>query len=283
MEALGKILNRMTSNTESTSDPKTEQELEEKRAERFNAAVGSLNAEDGYECKLCLNKGFLVQAIQTELGYWTTVSRDCKCAEIRRTIKRMEKSGLKNIIRDYTFSKYDDTEDWQKTIKAAAMEYAKNPSGWFYIGGQTGAGKTHICTAICREFLLSGKSVKYMLWRDDIVKIKGCANDTQAYSKLIDEYKRVEVLYIDDLFKTGKGPDGNKQQPTGADVNAAFEILNYRYNDPKLVTIISSECTVKDILDIDEAVGGRIFEKAKVFSLNRDRKKNYRLRGAVEL
>lgn len=283
MEALGKILNRMTSNTESASDPKTEQELEEKRAERFNAVVGSLNAEDGYECKLCLNKGFLVQAIQTELGYWTTVSRDCKCAEIRRTIKRMEKSGLKNIIRDYTFSKYDDTEDWQKTIKAAAMEYAKNPSGWFYIGGQTGAGKTHICTAICREFLLSGKSVKYMLWRDDIVKIKGCANDTQAYSKLIDEYKHVEVLYIDDLFKTGKGTDGNKQQPTGADVNAAFEILNYRYNDPKLVTIISSECTVKDILDIDEAVGGRIVEKAKVFSLNRDRKKNYRLRGAVEL
>lgn len=283
MEALGKILNRMTSNTEPTSDPKTEQEQEEKRAERFNAAVGSLNAEDGYECKLCLNKGFLVQAIQTELGYWTTVSRDCKCAEIRRTIKRMEKSGLKNIIRDYTFSKYDDTEDWQKTIKAAAMEYAKNPSGWFFIGGQTGAGKTHICTAICREFLLSGKSVKYMLWRDDIVKIKGCANDAQAYSKLIDEYKRVEVLYIDDLFKTGKGPDGNKQQPTGADVNAAFEILNYRYNDPKLVTIISSECTVNDILDIDEAVGGRIFEKAKVFSLNRDRKKNYRLRGAVEL
>lgn len=163
------------------------------------------------------------------------------------------------------------------------MEYAKNPSGWFFIGGQTGAGKTHICTAICREFLLSGKSVKYMLWRDDIVKIKGCANDAQAYSKLIDEYKRVEVLYIDDLFKTGKGPDGSKQQPTGADINAAFEILNYRYNDPKLVTIVSSECTVNDILDIDEAVGGRIFEKAKVFSLSRDRRKNYRLRGAVEL
>lgn len=282
MESLGIILKKM-SGTEPTSDPKTEQEMEEKRAERFNEVAGDLNTVDGYECKLCRNKGFLVRAVQTESGYWETVSRDCKCAEIRRTIKRMEKSGLKNIIRDYTFSKYDDTEAWQKTIKAAAMEYAKNPSGWFFIGGQTGAGKTHICTAICREFLLSGKSVKYMLWRDDIVKIKGCANDAQAYSKLIDEYKRVEVLYIDDLFKTGKGPDGSKQQPTGADINAAFEILNYRYNDPKLVTIVSSECTVNDILDIDEAVGGRIFEKAKVFSLSRDRRKNYRLRGAVEL
>lgn len=282
MESLGIILKKM-SGTEPTSDPKAEQEMEEKRAERFNEVAGDLNTVDGYECKLCRNKGFLVRAVQTESGYWETVSRDCKCAEIRRTIKRMEKSGLKNIIRDYTFSKYDDTEAWQKTIKAAAMEYAKNPSGWFFIGGQTGAGKTHICTAICREFLLSGKSVKYMLWRDDIVKIKGCANDAQAYSKLIDEYKRVEVLYIDDLFKTGKGPDGSKQQPTGADINAAFEILNYRYNDPKLVTIVSSECTVNDILDIDEAVGGRIFEKAKVFSLSRDRRKNYRLRGAVEL
>ena len=176
MELLGEILKKMSS-TEPISDPETEQEMEEKRAECFNKVVGNLNTVDGYECTLCRNKGFLVRAVQTESGYWETVSSDCKCAEIRRTINRMEKSGLKNIIRDYTFSKYNDTEAWQKTIKAAAMEYAKNPIGWFFIGGQTGAGKTHICTAICRELLLSGRSVKYMLWRDDIVKIKGCAND----------------------------------------------------------------------------------------------------------
>ena len=52
---------------------------------------------------------------------------------------------------------------------------------------------------------------------------------------------------------------------------------------PKKLTIISSECTIDDILDIDEAVGGRIFERAKAFSLKPDKRRNYRLRGATEL
>ena len=88
---------------------------------------------------------------------------------------------------------------------------------------------------------------------------------------------------VNNLFKTGKAPDGAKQRPTAADVNAAFEILNYRYNNQKKLTIISSECTIDDILDIDEAVGGRIFERAKAFSLKPDKRRNYRLRGATEL
>jgi DNA replication protein DnaC len=163
------------------------------------------------------------------------------------------------------------------------MQYAKHPEGWFFIGGQSGAGKTHICTAICREFLMEGKEVKYMLWRDDVVKLKNAVTDPE-YESLVEKYKRVEVLYIDDLFKTGTAADGTRQRPTGADINVAFEILNFRYNDPKLLTIISSECTIDSIIDIDEATGGRIFEKAKSsFSLKPDRSRNYRLRGVTEL
>ena len=42
--------------------------------------------------------------------------------------------------------------------------------------------------------------------------------------------------------------------------------------------------TEDDLLDIDEAVGGRIFERAKTaFSLKPDRSRNYRLKGVVEL
>ena len=101
---------------------------------------------------------------------------------------------------------------------------------------------------------------------------------------MIDRFKKAEVLYIDDLFKTGKAPDGSVLKITGADVNVAFEIINYRYNNPALVTIISSELTEDEILDIDEATGGRIYERAKkAFSIGKDRKKNYRIKGAVSL
>ena len=80
-------------------------------------------------------------------------------------------------------------------------------------------------------------------------------------------------MYIDDLFKTKQGAS-----VTAADINIAFEILNYRYiND--MLTIISSEKTLREILDIDEAVGSRIYEMAQGYILNisADPAKNYRM------
>jgi DNA replication protein DnaC len=264
------------------NQPMTPEERAKNEAESFNLSSGSLNLTDGYNCDKCRNRGLIMRAFENG-GVWSTVCSECDCVKIRTTIKRMQRSGLKNIIKDYTFAKYQAVEDWQVKLKDAAVKYADNPSGWFFIGGQTGAGKTHLCTAICREFLLNGRAVKYMLWRDDVVRLKGAVNDTDTYASLMDAYKRTEVLYIDDLFKTGKGADGQKQQPTAADINIAFEILNYRYNNPALLTIISSECTVNDIIEIDEATGGRIFERAEAFSLKPDKRKNYRLKGVVEL
>ena len=135
-----------------------------------------------------------------------------------------------------------------------------------------------------QQFLLEGKQVVYMMWRDDIAKIKGLA----AYypderQQMIDHFKTADVLYIDDLFKTGRNVDGSEPKPTAADINAAFESINYRYNNPALLTIISSELNEDELLDIDEAVGGRIFERSKSFSIAKDRSKNYRIRRAVTL
>lgn len=267
-----------------TSRQLTEKEYEQFKVDGLNNTVGNRNEEDGYNCTACKNKGIIAR-VKEQNGRFTTVIGPCKCDEIRKSIMRMKRSGLKDIIKDYTFDKFHATEPWQKTLKAAAMEYAENPDGWFFIGGQSGAGKTHLCTAICREFLLGGKRVLYMLWRDEIVKLKAAVNDSEEYHKLIDKYKTVDVLYIDDLFKTGKSPDNTVQKPTAADVNVAFEIINYRYNNPDLITIVSSECTEDELLDIDEAVGGRIYErsKAKAFSIAKNRDRNYRTRKAVTL
>lgn len=122
-----------------------------------------------------------------------------------------------------------------------------------------------------------------MLWRDDIVKIKGAVTDSEEYSRIIDQFKTVDVLYIDDLFKTGKAADNSVQKPTGADINVAFEIINYRYNNPSLLTIISSELTEDELIDIDEAIGGRIYERAKAFTIGKSRDRNYRIKKAVTL
>ena len=50
--------------------------------------------------------------------------------------------------------------------------------------------------------------------------------------------------------------------PTAADVNLAYEIINYRYNNRDKITIISTELTIGGLCEIDEALGGRIRQRA---------------------
>lgn len=83
-------------------------------------------------------------------------------------------------------------------------------------------------------------------------------------------------MYIDDLFKSG-------DQPTAADINYAFEIINFRYNNPKLLTIISAELTEGELLDVDEAIGGRIYERSNAITNRISRSRNYRMRKAVSI
>lgn len=289
MEAMKELLERIKSTTgiDIPDKPMSEEEYTKFKCDSYNKNVGDLNETDGYNCERCKNKGYIAEPRFVK-GAWYEIHCECECQKARKAILRIMKSGLKETLRDCTFKKFETEEKWQETLKSKAIEYATSPdNSWFFIGGQPGAGKSHLCTAIAGALLRKGKNVRYMLWRDESTKIKSSVTDSKAYEELINEYKNAEVLYIDDLFKNGKGPDGKMQQPTGADVQVAFEILNYRYNNKSLVTIISSERTIQELLDIDEATGSRIsemsFNKGYGFNIKKDRAKNHRLKNISEL
>ena len=281
MEQVSKSLKAFSS--ASSSKELTYRDKLERDAAAFNKAPGDRHLQDGYECQLCNNKGIYYVVREDDKGEPYVTGTECRCYPIRHTLMQMKRSGLNNVLKEKTFDKFETSDKWQRAIKEAAERYAADPKGWFFIGGQSGCGKTHLCTAICRQFLLEGRRVAYMLWRDEVVKIKSAVTDSEEYAKAINAFKTAEVLYIDDLFKAGKTADATMQRPTPADVNVAFEILNYRYNDPASITIVSSELTAAELIDIDEATGGRLFERAQPISIGKDRKKNYRLRGALEL
>lgn len=254
----------------------------QKMADRVNAQEGRLT---GYDCPACRNKGFVEYVIDTteRLGYpsYTTGSRECVCMAIRRSKWLLKESGLADLAERCTFDTYKATEPWQVYIRNRAegfLEKAMSGSGrGFFIGGQTGCGKTHICTALTVSLINSGKSARYMLWTDEAARLKACVNDDQ-YASLMWPLKAVGVLYIDDLFK----PTGASGQPTQADIRLAYELINYRYNSTNKVTIISSERTTGELCEIDEAIGGRIVEKSGQYCINiaRDRAKNWRLNHA---
>ncbi len=243
-------------------------EMPAKRVERYNAMAGDLV---GFDCPKCKNKGDYMY-LRDGVIY---IAR-CGCLKTRADIERLKNSGLHKLSEQKTFDSYTVLEPWQSALKNAVMDFLRNPDGaWFFMGGQPGAGKTHLCTALTHELIKRGKSAKYMLWRDDVTMLKGMVNDGQAYRRLMDEYKLPDVLYIDDLFKMKRG-----ERPTNGDINAAFEIINYRYNDMDKITIISTELSIGDILNIDQGLGSRIVERCGRCNqfIPSDNKKNYRLR-----
>lgn len=168
----------------------------------------------------------------------------------------------------YTFHNFETDSEERLRIKKKARTFCETETGWFFISGRSGSGKSHICTAICSKLIEKGNDVYFMPWRDESTKLKASVTDTEEYDRLITKLKTIPVLYIDDFLK---GSD------TDADVRLAFEILNARYIDSKLRTIISSERDITDILSRDEALGSRIYERSKGFVFKAPNE-NWRLR-----
>lgn len=237
----------------------------------FNKMEGNMNESDGYNCDACKNKGYIARLGDDD----NIIQTQCKCFKTRATMLRAQRSGLGEIITEYTFDKFEDTEEWQKVLKQKAQSFCKNDdAGWFYIGGQVGSGKTHLCTAIAAHYIKAGREVKYMLWSEEGKKLKALANSPE-YQEEISVYKDVDVLYIDDFVKVKNG-----ENPTPADINLAFEIINHRLMSREKVTIISSEKTLDEMLEYDEATMSRIYQKAGIYKINigKDKNKNFRLK-----
>lgn len=245
------------SNTKITYD-----ELLELKAAAYNSKSGTLK---GYDCEICKNKGYIEKIVDGN-----EVLAECKCLKVRDTLRRIRESGLDELLKHCTFKNFVCESEYQYSAKELAKKYAERSWGSFFIGGQSGSGKTHLCTAIVGAMLKKGKSARYFVWREDSTILKGLVND-KSYKERIEDFKKTDVLYIDDLFK---------QQNVGdADIKLAFEIIDYRYRNA-LMTIISSELTIDGIMRIDEALAGRIMQMTRGYQINieKDRSKNYRLR-----
>ena len=247
-----------------------DKEFLELTAKTYNDEVGNLDLVD---CPICKNKGYIMKVVYSSFyNHYTQVVTECECKEQRNLMKKAKASGLGDYL-NKRFTDFIAEEQWQMNIKSKAIDYCKNSNKeWFIICGQSGCGKTLICSIIANYLLLNDKkSVLYITWTDFISRLKRdmMGDNTNEVTNYLDEIKNIEVLYIDELLK--------KYNET--DLKYIIEIINHRYTN-NLKTIISSERTIEELLDIDEATFGRVIEKADKFILNipKERKKNYRLK-----
>lgn len=203
-----------------------------------------------YDCPKCKNKGrYFIEKNGVELAV------DCECMPLRDSIEALEKSGLSSALKKMTFDNYTCGSKWQAQIKETAMSFLTAPEGYFFfIGGQSGAGKTHICTALLKGFWDNKKSIRYFKWADDLNKVLSLSSSESRAERagIIEPLKKTDVIYIDDFLRS--------KMPSQAEIKLAFEIINARYTQD-LTTIISSEKTAGEIKTIDEAIFSRIIER----------------------
>lgn len=265
-EALDRILARVRANS---------MDLEQKKiiTTSYQMKIEEEPKKNLYNCPYCKDTTWIID-IEDK-------AKRCKCYEIDYIRAQWEASGLKVNDLGKTFKTYNAFNDVTKKLKNTATNYylrfekiEKSLNNSILLCGDPGAGKTHLCISLANNFLKQkNRKVVYMSYLDAVKELKHYAMDKENYNRLIDKYKSVEILLIDDLFKGGV---------TAADIRIAFEIINHRYIN-KLPMIVSSELTIKEILDVDEAIGSRIYEMAKDFTVEvkgNGTENNYRLRGS---
>ncbi|ACA46366.1 ATP-binding protein [Clostridium botulinum] len=203
--------------------------------------------------------------------------RRCSCYEMQRAKDMWNLAGINTEQSKHTFSNYKPYNETTELAKNTAIQYYKNfdkikntrRNSIAFIG-QVGSGKTHLSIALAVNFLRNKQvPVVYMPYRNTITKIKQNMIDEEYYSKVLSKYQKAKILLIDDLFK-GKINE--------SDTNIMFEIINYRYMN-YLPMIVSSEFTIERLLDFDEAIGSRIIEMAKDYTVEIvGKENNYRLK-----
>ena len=215
-------------------------------------------------CSICKGKGYI---------YDSNTAIPCKCQKQRRMIAVAEESGLGKLLENALSNFKTDTKH-TKRLKQSALDFLKG-GDWYAILGQSGAGKTTICSCICNELIKQGKVVYYLKWNHYTRRMKNYDSSTAIErEQVFEKYAQVEVLCIDDLLKGSK---------TDADKMNMYDLLDYRYSND-LKTIISSEYLIDDLWSIDEATGSRMSEKCGEHLINipKERKWNLRLRSKNE-
>lgn len=223
---------------------------------------------DGINCTTCQNKGHV---LVTEDGY--TRAEPCPKCSSQRATKRRLKASLGNAGRyeGYTLDTFNADTPSHKRMKDKAVEYVEKYDGKksFGVFGKSGTGKTHLCIAVGRAILeRHNKAFYYFEYRQEMPKLKTqmlSFNGNEEFNESMRKLKTVDNLYIDDAFKLFES--GNRVD--NKELEIMFELINGRYLQNK-ATLFSSEYSVKELLQIDAALGSRIFEMCDPYGVLAD-------------
>ena len=227
----------------------------------------SSETEGNYDCSRCKDTGYIPIDNKTV--------RICLCQEQKRIEKLFKSSQITPAFRQKTLENYTtDKTPISKDMLQCGKLYLENyqTGAWLVLLGEPGSGKSHISLAVGNELIKQGVPTLYFQHVEGMKELVNLIREDKSVTDKISAMKQVDFLIWDDLFK----PTGDKL-PKPFQIETAFEVLNYRYLN-LLPTAINSERTAKELLEIDKAIGSRIIERGKGFTVTaKGIENNYRL------
>lgn len=210
--------------------------------------------------------------------YW----RDCECVIRKRVSRLMKSSQITEEFQKKTFGNFNQEGSPDiiiqafKTARKYVMDFGSirtTRQNSAALLGRVGSGKTHLLMAIANNLIQKGVEVVYFPWVEGFNDLK---DDFDKTNSKVARLQRAEVLFIDDMFK-------GRDKPTPFQQEQLFAIINYRYLENKPI-LVSSEKTIAEMCDFDEAIGSRINEMCRDYKvvLTGGIELNYRLNGGSD-
>ena len=232
-----------------------------------------------HECDICRDTGWIAEGIGADSKYKKCICRIKKESELSWKRFGLDPMKIKKI------NEYELLDEARKIARDKAIGYIRNYNGKGAIlfSGNPGSGKTHLSIAIGAALINQGVAAVYMPYLEAMRELKANVMDDEYYIRLIGRYYNAKLLIIDDLFKDKIKNGVLVGTLTESDIKHIYSIINFRYNN-KLATVISTELLPRQLIELDEALAGRIIEMCGDNIVKFEGQKyNYRLKKCNEI
>ena len=146
-------------------------------------------------------------------------------------------SGLTKKQAGQTFESFEkiskETAMTCVLAKKAAVEHEN-----IILAGRAGVGKTHLAVSIAIHVMREGKRVRFCLVNELLDELRDAAKYSTDYLYVINKFKRVSCLVLDDL---------GKERTTDAGVDYLHQIVDYRYRNELQTVVTTNALNVEEL------------------------------------
>lgn len=224
-----------------------------------------------YDCSECRDTGY-INILNSKNEFIR--AEKCKCFKQQLIEERYKNSNLSNLLESQNMNNFDlniFSEDIVKGERCSAKEriieildevtnfinnFNEKNTKSLLLYGNTGLGKTYMCSCISKRLIDKGYTVLYQMSGDLMeITLDKKFERSPENSKKYEDIFECDLLIIDDL---GTEPINN------ATIPEMFSIINKRLIMNKK-TVISTNLGLAKIIEIySERIGSRIIEEYKL-------------------